>query len=98
MDGVDNNDSFRQQPSFNQGGVANAPATLFPVDALGEFSVQSQGSAEYGRNSGAVLNIVIKSATTTFIAPATKSFANKPSTPPTSFETLPAAPKGRFRT
>jgi hypothetical protein len=61
VDGVDNNDSFRQQPSFNQGGVANAPATLFPVDALGEFSVQSQGSAEYGRNSGAVLNIVIKS-------------------------------------
>src|SRR5713226_7668984 len=66
MDGVDNNDSFRQQPSFNQGGVANAPATLFPVDALQEFSVQSQGSAEYGRNSGAVLNIVIKSDTNDF--------------------------------
>jgi len=66
MDGVDNNDSFRQQPSFNQGGVANAPATLFPVDALQEFSVQSQGSAEYGRNSGAVLNIVIKSGTNEF--------------------------------
>jgi hypothetical protein len=66
MDGVDNNDSFRQQPSFNQGGVANAPATLFPVDALAEFNVQSQGSAEYGRNSGAVLNIIIKSGTNDF--------------------------------
>ncbi len=66
IDGVDNNDSFRQQPSFNQGGVLGAPATLFPVDALGEFSIQSQGSAEYGRNSGAVFNIVIKSGTNDF--------------------------------
>ena len=30
LDGVDNNDSFRNQPSFNQGGVTGAPATLFP--------------------------------------------------------------------
>ena len=46
IDGVDNNDSFRNQPSFNQGGVTGAPATLFPVDALGEFSIQTQGAAE----------------------------------------------------
>src|SRR5262249_17449323 len=38
IDGVDNNDSFRNQPSFNQGGVAGAQAVLFPVDALSEFS------------------------------------------------------------
>jgi hypothetical protein len=63
IDGVDNNDSFRNQPSFNQGGVTGAPATLFPMDALGEFSVQSQGAAEYGRNAGAILNIVVKSGT-----------------------------------
>jgi outer membrane receptor protein involved in Fe transport len=63
IDGVDNNDSFRNQPSFNQGGVNSAPATLFPVDALAEFSVQTQASAEYGRNSGAVVNAVIKSGT-----------------------------------
>ena len=66
IDGVDNNDSFRNQPSFNQGGVTGAPATLFPVDALGEFSIQTQGAAEYGRNSGAVLNIVVKSGTNDF--------------------------------
>jgi len=63
IDGVDNNDSFRNQPSFNQGGVSGAQATLFPVDALAEFSVQSQGSAEYGRNAGAVVNAAIKSGT-----------------------------------
>ncbi|MFN2491655.1 MAG: TonB-dependent receptor domain-containing protein [Pyrinomonadaceae bacterium] len=66
IDGVDNNDSFRNQPSFNQGGVTGAPATLFPVDALGEFSMQTQGAAEYGRNSGAVLNIVVKTGTNDF--------------------------------
>jgi hypothetical protein len=66
IDGVDNNDSFRNQPSFNQGGVTGAPATLFPVDALAEFSVQTQGAAEYGRNSGAIVNIVVKSGTNQF--------------------------------
>ncbi|MEO7673936.1 MAG: carboxypeptidase-like regulatory domain-containing protein, partial [Pyrinomonadaceae bacterium] len=66
IDGVDNNDSFRNQPSFNQGGVTGAPATLIPVDALGELSLQTQGAAEYGRNSGAVVNIVIKSGTNAF--------------------------------
>ncbi|MDQ6653321.1 MAG: TonB-dependent receptor, partial [Acidobacteriota bacterium] len=66
IDGVDNNDSFRNQPSFNQGGVTGAPATLFPVDALGEFSIQTQGAAEYGRNSGAVLNILVKAGTNDF--------------------------------
>jgi len=40
IDGVDNNDSFRNQASFNQGGPNGAQATLFPVEALAEFSVQ----------------------------------------------------------
>src|SRR5262249_49400330 len=66
IDGVDNNDSFRNQPSFNQGGVTGAPATLLPVDAIGEFSLQTQGAAEYGRNSGAIVNIVLKSGTNDF--------------------------------
>ncbi|HEX2491577.1 MAG TPA: TonB-dependent receptor [Blastocatellia bacterium] len=66
IDGVDNNDSFRNQPSFNQGGATNAPATIFPIDALAEFNSQTQGAAEYGRNSGAVVNIAIKSGTNQF--------------------------------
>jgi hypothetical protein len=66
IDGVDNDDSFRNQPSFNQGGVTGAPATLLPVDAVGEFSLQTQGAAEYGRNSGAIVNIVLKSGTNNF--------------------------------
>ncbi|HKX27681.1 MAG TPA: TonB-dependent receptor [Blastocatellia bacterium] len=66
IDGVDNNDSFRNQPSFNQGGVTGAPATLMPVDALGEFNLQTQGAAEYGRNSGAIVNLVLKTGTNEF--------------------------------
>src|SRR5689334_14212097 len=66
IDGVDNNDSFRNQPSFNQGGVTGAPATLLPVDAIDEFSLQTQGSAEYGRNSGAIVNIILKSGSNDF--------------------------------
>jgi hypothetical protein len=66
IDGVDNNDSFRNQPSFNQGGVTGAPATLFPVDALAEFNIQTQGAAEYGRNSGAIVNIAVKSGANQF--------------------------------
>src|SRR5215813_11533054 len=66
IDGVDNDDSFRNQPSFNQGCVTGAPATLFPVDALAEFSIQTQGAAEYGRNSGAIINVVVKSGTNQF--------------------------------
>src|SRR5262245_60497743 len=66
IDGVDNNDSFRNQPSFNQGGVTNAPATIIPIDSLAEFNIQTQGAAEYGRNSGAIVNIAIKSGTNQF--------------------------------
>jgi Carboxypeptidase regulatory-like domain/TonB dependent receptor len=66
IDGVDNNDSFRNQPSFNQGGVTGAPATLLPMDAVDEFSLQTQGAAEYGRNSGAIVNIVTKRGTNNF--------------------------------
>ena len=66
IDGIDNNDSFRNQPSFNQGGVTGAPATLFPVDALAEFSIQTQGNAEYGRNAGAIVNVAVKSGSNQF--------------------------------
>jgi hypothetical protein len=66
IDGVDNDDSFRNQPSFNQGGVTGAPATLLPVDAIDEFTLQTQGPAEYGRNSGAIVNILLKSGTNDF--------------------------------
>jgi len=34
-----------------------------PLDAIQEFSIQSQFGSEYGRNSGSVVNIVTRSGT-----------------------------------
>ena len=97
IDGVDNNDSFRNQPSFNQGGVDGAQATLFPIDALAEFSVQTQGSAEYGRNSGAVVNTVIKSGTNQVHGTLYEFLRNDKLNARNFFETLPGATKGPFK-
>lgn len=97
IDGVDNNDAFRNQPSFNQGGVNGAQATLFPVDALAEFSLSTQGSAEYGRNSGAVVNAVIKSGTNDLHGSLFEAFRNDALDARNFFETLPGATKGPFK-
>ena len=91
IDGVDNNDSFRNQPSFNQGGATGAPATLFPIDALGEFNPQTQGAAEYGRNSGAVVNIAIKSGTNQFHGTAYDFLRNDNLDARNFFERCPAS-------
>ncbi|HYK62574.1 MAG TPA: carboxypeptidase regulatory-like domain-containing protein [Bryobacteraceae bacterium] len=97
IDGVDNNDSFRNQPSFNQGGVNGAQAVLFPIDALSEFTIQTQGSAEYGRNSGAVVNTVIKSGANTVHGTAYEFLRNDKLNARNFFETLPGATKGPFK-
>ena len=56
----------RQRVKVDVGGETRlrAQAVLSPVDALAEFSVQTQSAAEYGRNSGAVVNAVVKSEPT----------------------------------
>jgi hypothetical protein len=97
IDGVDNNDPFRGQPSFNQGGVGGAQATLLPIDALAEFSIQSQGSAEYGRSSGAVVNTVIKSGTNQLHGTLYEFLRNDKLNARNFFETLPGATKGPFK-
>ena len=49
--------------ALNQTGIGGAPASLLPIDAIQEFNLESQFGAEYGRNSGSVVNIVTKSGT-----------------------------------
>ena len=63
LDGTDNNDPFFNNSALNQVGFTGAPASLLPVDAIAEFNLQSQFGAEYGRNSGSVVNVVTKSGT-----------------------------------
>ena len=66
LDGTDMNDGYRNDPAINEAGVFGTPATILPVDAVAEIPVINSGEAEYGRNSGAVINIVTKSGTNGF--------------------------------
>ena len=63
LDGTDMNDGYRNDPTINQAGVFGTPATILPVDAVAELAVLSNFAPEYGRNAGAVINIVTKSGT-----------------------------------
>ena len=65
LDGTDMNDGYRNDPAINEAGVFGDPATILPIDAVAELRVLSNYEAEYGRNSGAVVNIVTKSGTNT---------------------------------
>jgi len=66
IDGADNNDLWHNINSVNQGGVSGIAGVVLPIDAIDEFSLQSSSNAEEGRNSGGVLNVVVKSGTNNF--------------------------------
>jgi len=65
IDGTDNNDFWHNIPAVNQGGVSGIAGVVLPLDAIDEFSAQTQSNAESGRNPGGVVNLVIKSGTNT---------------------------------
>src|SRR5216683_3344001 len=61
IDGVDNNDFWHNIPAVNQGGVSGIAGTVMPIDAIDEFSAQTQSGPEAGRNAGGTVNLVVKS-------------------------------------
>jgi hypothetical protein len=61
IEGVDNNDDANNSSAANQGGIQSIPGVIFPLDAIEEFSVQTQAGAEAGRSPGAVVNLIVKS-------------------------------------
>jgi hypothetical protein len=66
VDGIDNNDSF--------GGTA---AQIPSIDSIQEFEVQTNTfSAEYGRNTGSVVNLVTKSGSNQVHGSAYEFFRN----------------------
>jgi hypothetical protein len=66
VDGVDNNNYF-----------AGEAAQLPSIDSIQEFEVQTNTfSAQYGRNSGSVVNLVTKSGTNTLHGSAYEFFRN----------------------
>ena len=76
LDGTDINDGYRNDSAINEAGVFGTPATLLPVDALQEVAILSGTEAEYGRNSGAIVNVVTKSGTNTFHGSGFEFFRN----------------------
>ncbi len=63
IDGSDNNDWWHNIPAVNQGGVENIAGVTLPIDSIEEFSMQTQSSAEVGRNPGGSVNLVTKAGT-----------------------------------
>lgn len=63
IDGVDNNDLWHNIPAVNQGGVSGIAGIILPIDAVDEFSAQTQAGPEGGRNPGGTVNLTLKSGT-----------------------------------
>src|SRR6266849_8129886 len=61
IDGVDNNDFWHNVPAVNQGGVSGIAGVVMPIDAIDEFSAQTQSGAETGRSAGGTVNVIVKS-------------------------------------
>ena len=61
IDGISNNDRYYGDSVLNQTGVVGVPATLVPMDAIAEFTVQQTPSAEFGVKGGGAINVEMKS-------------------------------------
>jgi Carboxypeptidase regulatory-like domain len=96
LDGTDMNDGYRNLPAINQGGVFGVPGTILPEDSIQELSVESNFGAEYGRNAGAVVNIVTKSGGNDLHGSAFEDFRNAVLNARNFFNTT-AQPKDAFR-
>jgi hypothetical protein len=61
IDGVDNNDLWHNIPAVNQGGVSGIAGIIMPLDAVDQFSAQTQAGPEGGRNPGGTINLSLRS-------------------------------------
>lgn len=65
LDGVDNNDFWHNSEAVNQGSISGVAGVLMPIEAIDQFNQQAAGGADYGRNPGSMVNVVLKSGTNT---------------------------------
>ena len=63
IDGVDNNDLWHNIPAVNQGGVSGIAGIILPIDAVDQFSAQTQAGPEGGRNPGGTVNLTLRAGT-----------------------------------
>src|SRR5439155_172552 len=95
LDGTDMNDGYRNDPAINEAGVFATPATILPIDAVSEMNVLSNYKPEYGRNGGAIVNIVTKSGTNALHGSLFEYFRNNALDARNYFDNAPA-PKAPF--
>jgi len=95
LDGTDMNDGYRNDPAINQGGVFATPSAILPIDAVSDMRVLSNFEPEYGRNAGAVVNIVTKSGTNALHGTAFEYFRNDALDARNYFDTT-SVPKAPF--
>ena len=95
LDGTDMNDSYRNLSVINQGGVFAVPANTLPIESIAELRVLTNFDAEYGRSSGAVVNIVTKSGTNQIHGSVFEYFRNAVLNARNFFDTV--GPKDAFR-
>jgi len=65
IDGADDNDIWQNNTAANQGGVGSIAGVTIPIDAIDQFTVQTEANAEVGRNGGGLISLAIKSGTNT---------------------------------
>jgi hypothetical protein len=63
IEGLYDSEPFSGQSVINGAGIAGDSATILPIDAIQEFAVQENPSAQYGWKPGAVVNVGLKSGT-----------------------------------
>jgi len=61
IDGVDDNDLWWNTTAINQSGVNGIAGIILPIDAIDQFSMQTQSAPEVGRNSGGSVDVALKS-------------------------------------
>ena len=96
IEGTDNNDQWWNIMAVNQGGIQSIPGVLLPLDSLEEFSLQTQGGPESGRNPGGTINLIIKSGTNQLHGSAYYYNRNEALAAESPF-TPPGTPKNEFR-
>ena len=95
LDGTDMNDGYRNDPAINQGGVFATPSAILPIDAISDMRVLSNFEPEFGRNGGAIVNIVTKSGTNALHGDVFEYFRNDALDARNYFDPI-SAPKAPF--
>jgi hypothetical protein len=93
VEGLFNSEPFSGQSIINGAGIAGDSATILPVDAIQEFNLQQNPSAEYGWKPGAIVNVGLKSGTNEIHGTAYAFGRDTPFDARNYFNTVASGPK-----